>query len=71
MARRHEGELGVGGRPVKPWPKDLATFDPDQWRDRVAWHAARAKVAKSLGRSALPEVRAMTRVHRGRNGKVL
>jgi hypothetical protein len=66
MARRFgdDGQL--------PWPKDLAEYDPTRWPDRRAWHSARAKVARSLGRSALPEVRAMTRVNRhGRNGKVL
>jgi hypothetical protein len=63
MARRHS-DAGM-----LPWPKGLAEFDPARWPDRQAWHAARAKVAKSLGRSVLAEVRGMTRVNR--NGKVL
>lgn len=63
MARRFEDDG------MQPWPKDLATFDPAKWPDRQAWHAARAKVAKSLGRSALPEIRGMVRGRRGRNGR--
>jgi hypothetical protein len=62
MARRYDDE----GQ--QPWPKHLARFDPDEWPDAQAWHAARAKVARSLGRPVLPEVRGMTRVRRGRNG---
>lgn len=57
---------------MKPWPKEFAEpFDPRRWPDRQAWHAARAKVAKSLGRSVLAEVRGMSRVQRNNNGKVL
>jgi hypothetical protein len=65
MARRYddEGEL--------PWPKHLAEFDPAKWRDRQEWHKARAEVARSLGRPVLPEVRGMTRVKPGRNGRTL
>ncbi|ORA31566.1 hypothetical protein BST13_24730 [Mycobacterium aquaticum] len=59
---------------MKPWPrrpKNLAEFDPAEWPDVQAWHAARAKVARSLGRSPLPEVRGMTRIRRGRNGRAV
>jgi hypothetical protein len=55
----------------KPWPKELAEFDPALWRDRQAWHAARLKVASSLGRPRLPEARGMVRVRRNHNGRVL
>jgi hypothetical protein len=68
MARRHDDDEGQG---YKPWPKHLAEFDPDQWPDVQAWHAARAKVARSLGRSPLPEIRGMTRVQRHNNGRTL
>ena len=57
-----------------PWPrvpKDLAVYRPDQFVDVQAWHAARAAVARSLNRSALPEIRGMTRVRRHNNGEVL
>ncbi len=59
MVRRRddEGEL--------PWPDDLAEFDPTKWPDIQAWHGARAKVARSLGRSVLAEIRGMTRGRRG------
>jgi hypothetical protein len=58
-----------------PWPDDeqgrsLAEFDPALWENRRAFHAARLRVAKSLGRPPLPELRGMVLVKRN-NGKVL
>jgi hypothetical protein len=65
MVRRaddHEGML--------PWPrvpKDLAVYRRDQFPDVQRWHQARAQVARSLNRLALPEIRGMTRVRRHNN----
>lgn len=39
------------------WPAGLATFDPDQWECRAAWHLARAHAAPSK-LVALEEIRA-------------
>lgn len=52
-----------------PWPDDeqgrsLAEFDSTQWPNRRAWHAARLRIARSLGRSPLPECRGMVLVKR-------
>ena len=63
MARRYDDDG------MLPWPRHLGVFDPKRWPDRQAWHAARARVARSLGRSPLPEIRGMSRVARGRNGR--
>jgi hypothetical protein len=57
---------------MKPWPrtpKNLETFDPTEFKDIQAWHAARLKVARSLGWPRLTEARGMVRVRR--NGRVL
>jgi hypothetical protein len=40
----------------RPWPRELARFDPSRWSDRQAWRLARAEVARSLGRPVLPEL---------------
>ena len=56
----------------RPWPtrfkyrpsspeKNLDTYVPSQWRSKQSFHAYRSHVAQSLGRPALPEVRAMGR----------
>lgn len=66
MARRHDDHG------MKPWPrtpKNLETFDPTEFKDIQAWHAARLKVARSLGWPRLTEARGMVRVRR--NGRVL
>ncbi len=39
------------------WPKELATFDPQRWECRAAWHLARAYAAPSK-LVALNEIRA-------------
>jgi hypothetical protein len=50
-----------GERPWPTTPKNLAVYIPEQWNHgRQQWHAARADVARSLGRRALPEIAAMT-----------
>jgi len=55
-----------------PWPrkpKNLETFVAGEFPDIQRWHLARSAVARSLGRSPLPEIRAAVRVKRGRNGR--
>jgi len=50
-------------RPIaaqKPWPvepgRDLAVYEPEQWKAKMFWHFARAAVARDLNRPLLPEI---------------
>jgi hypothetical protein len=67
MARRYDDE---GQLPWPRKPKNLETFIPGEFPDVQAWHGARLKVARSLGRPRLPEAAGMTRVRRN-NGKAV
>jgi hypothetical protein len=43
------------------WPEHLATYDPDQWRDKLQWHWARLEAGPALGFEPLPLHQAVAR----------
>jgi hypothetical protein len=44
-------------QPEWSWPPELATYDPERWESKAAWHLARPHAAPNL-LAALQEIRA-------------